>query len=115
MERSLHEGARANAVDALFSRISESAVSANERVSEAGRRKAEERKKELLKGWAIATGNWHTDLSEFTNEAEPFDEGKVMSMNGFSPMRVLSVGEGSNLCCDHLRHFLPTFPSTAGR
>ena len=76
MERALRQGARANAVDALFSRISESAVPANERFSEAGRRKIEERKKELLKGWAIATGNWHTDLKEFTDDTEPIGEGK---------------------------------------
>lgn len=76
MERALREGARTNAVDALFSRISESAVPANERFSEAGRRAIEERKKELLKGWAIATGNWHTDLKEFTDDTEPIGEGK---------------------------------------
>ncbi len=75
LERGLHEGARTNAVDALFSRISESAVPANERISEAGRRKAEERKKELLKGWAIATGNWHTDLSAFVDDTTPIGEG----------------------------------------
>ena len=76
MERALRQGARTNAVDALFSRISESAVPANERFSEAGRREIEERKKELLKGWAIATGNWHTDLKEFTDDTEPIGEGK---------------------------------------
>ncbi|MBR5147705.1 MAG: hypothetical protein IKV15_00715 [Bacteroidaceae bacterium] len=75
LERGLYEGARTNAVDALFSRISESAVPANERISEAGRRKAEERKKELLKGWAIATGNWHTDLSAFVDDTTPIGEG----------------------------------------
>ena len=76
MERALRQGARTNAVDALFSRISESAVPANERFSEAGRREIEERKKELLKGWAIATDNWHTDLKEFTDDTEPIGEGK---------------------------------------
>lgn len=76
MERALRQGARTNAVDALFSRISESAVPANERFSEAGRREIEERKKELLKGWAIATGNWYTDLKEFTDDTEPIGEGK---------------------------------------
>ncbi len=76
MERSLRARERTNAVDALFSRISESAVPANERFSEAGRREIEERKKELLKGWAIATGNWHTDLKEFTDDTEPIGEGQ---------------------------------------
>ena len=76
MERALRQGARTNAVDALFSRISENSVPANGRFSEAGRRAIEERKKELLKGWAIATGNWHTDLKDFTNDTEPVAEGK---------------------------------------
>ncbi len=76
MERALRAYERTNAVDALFSRISESAVPANERFSEAGRREIEERKKELLKGWAIVTGNWHTDLKEFTDDTEPIGEGQ---------------------------------------
>lgn len=75
LERSLHEGSRTNAVDALFSRICESSVPASRRTSEAGRREIEERKKEALKGWAIATNNWHTDLSEFTDEQTPFAKG----------------------------------------
>lgn len=75
LERSLHEGSRTNAVDALFSRIHEKAVPASRRTSEAGRREIEERKKEALKGWAIATNNWHTDLSEFTDEQIPIGEG----------------------------------------
>lgn len=76
MERTLRAYERTNAVDALFSRISESAVPANERFSEAGRREIEERKKELLKGWAIATDNWHTALKEFTDDTEPIGEGQ---------------------------------------
>ncbi|PXX22280.1 hypothetical protein EJ73_01270 [Hoylesella shahii DSM 15611 = JCM 12083] len=58
--------------DALFSRISESAVPKNGRASKAGRREVERRKEKALKGWAIATGHWHTDLSEFTDEQMPF-------------------------------------------
>lgn len=76
MERSLRARERAGAVDALFSRICESSVAPNGRFSEAGRRAIEERKKETLKGWAIASGNWHTDLKEFTNDAEPIGQGK---------------------------------------
>ena len=91
MERVLRQGARTNAVDALFSRICESTVPANERFSEAGRREIEERKKELLKGWAIATGNWHTDLKEFTDDTEPIGEGKdskvYMSKDGNSVIK----------------------------
>lgn len=75
LERGLHEGARTNAVDALFSRICESAVPASRRASEAGRREIEERKKEALKGWAIATNNWHTDLSDFADEADFIRQG----------------------------------------
>ena len=71
VEREMYESQRENAVDALYSRISESSVPANGRFSESGRREIESRKKEALKGWAIATGNWHTDLSAFTNQTEP--------------------------------------------
>ena len=75
VEREMYENQRENAVDALYSRISESAVPANGRFSESGRREIESRKKEALKGWAIATGNWHTDLSAFTNQTEPIGVG----------------------------------------
>ena len=79
MERSLHEGTRTNAVDALFTRISESAVGdagtklARNRSEREG---AKEIKKELLKGWAIATGNWHTGIHDFTNDTAPLAQGR---------------------------------------
>lgn len=79
MERRLHEGNRTNAIDALFTRISESAVGkAGEKLegNRGSRERAKEKKKELLKGWAIATGNWHTDISDFTNDKEPVARGK---------------------------------------
>ena len=63
------------AVDALFSRVSESAVRPNERTRSEGRRAIERRKNELLKQWAIATGNWHTDIKDFTDDTEPIDHG----------------------------------------
>ena len=61
--------------DALYSRICEASVRPNERFGKAGRRAIEERKKEVLKAWAIATGNWHTDLSDFTDSKEPIASG----------------------------------------
>lgn len=76
VERTVYGDKRTGAVDLLFGRISESAVAASERTSKAGRRAVEEKKKELLKGWAIATGNWHTDLSAFVADETPFDNGK---------------------------------------
>ena len=76
VERKVYGNKRTSAVDLLFSRISESAVPASERASKEGRRRIEEKKNELLKGWAIATGNWHTDLSAFVAEETPFDSGK---------------------------------------
>ena len=79
MERSLHAGHRTNAVDALFTRISESAVGdAGTKLARnrGARERAKEIKKELLKGWAIATGNWHTDIRDFTNDSEPVAQGK---------------------------------------
>ena len=80
---SLSEGERTNRIDALFSRISESAVRTDESFGR-GRReeearttqKIEETKKHLLKQWAIATGNWHTDISDFTNDKKPIGSGK---------------------------------------
>ena len=76
VERALFGNRRKNAIDALYSRVSESAVPANERISPSGRRKIEEKKKELLTQWAKATGNWHTDLSDFTNDTKPIGSGK---------------------------------------
>ena len=79
MERRLHEGNRTNAVDALFTRISESAVEGVGAQLEGNRSRREwarAKKKELLKGWAIATGNWHTAISDFTGDNEPIASGK---------------------------------------
>ncbi len=76
VEQTLFRNQRENAIDALVSRVSESAVPANERISPSGRRKIEEKKKELLTQWAKATGNWHTDLSDFTDNPEPIGSGK---------------------------------------
>ena len=74
--RGLYEGERANKVDALYSRICEGAVPAARRNRPTERRRIARAKKEALKGWAIATGNWHTGLSQFTNDKEPFASGK---------------------------------------
>ena len=71
VERALYASERASKVDALFSRISESAVGKNERTRPSGRRAIEEKKKEILTAWAKATGNWHTDISDFTDEDTP--------------------------------------------
>lgn len=71
----MYGGKSKGAIDLLFSRICESAVPASRCFSEEGRRAIEERKKKALKGWAIATGNWHTDLSAFTDDKEPFAQG----------------------------------------
>lgn len=77
VERKMYERKRENAIDALFSRASESSVAPNERVSASGRRKIEEKKKELLEQWAKASGNWHTDLKDFTNDDKPY---RVMTL-----------------------------------
>ena len=66
---------RTNAVDALFSRICESTVAKNGRVSAEGRRKIEAKKEELLEGWAKATGNWHESIADFTENTTPFKSG----------------------------------------
>ena len=51
--RGVRKGERTSEVDVLFSRISESAVPAHERTRPKAKRRIEEKKKELLKGWAI--------------------------------------------------------------
>ena len=51
--RGVRKGERTSEVDVLFSRISESAVPAHERTRPEAKRRIEEKKKELLKGWAI--------------------------------------------------------------
>ena len=68
---------RTGSIDALFSRISESAVGKDGKaLPRAERERAiEEKKKELLKKWAIATGNWHTDIADFTDQREPIGSG----------------------------------------
>lgn len=122
MERGLYEGARTNAVDALFSRISESAVPASRRNSQAERRRIARIKKEALKGWAIATGNWHTDLSEFTNDTEPFASGSdsdvYYAKDGIHVIKA-SKGKSSERKfapdLDNITLFNYVFPNTAYR
>ena len=90
--RKMPIGERTGSIDALFSRISESAVGAHERAGAEGKRRIEEKKKELLKGWAIATGHWHTDVSDFTDAKEPLGQGKdsdvYVSKDGESVIKV---------------------------
>ena len=85
VERTLYDRAKENAIDALFGRASESAVSPHERVSAQGRRAIEERKKEALEQWAKATGNWHTDLNDFTDSPTLIDDVK-MGENQFAKL-----------------------------
>lgn len=97
MERGLHEGARANAVDALFTRICESDVRPNERFGRSGRGKIERKKKKLLEGWAKATGRWYTGVESLTNGGEPIGKGKdfiaYLSKDGNS---VIKFSHGKN-------------------
>jgi hypothetical protein len=81
VERALYDRAKENAIDALFGRASESAVSPHERVSATGRRAIEERKKEALEQWAKATGNWHTDINDFTDSPTLIDDEKWVKTN----------------------------------
>ena len=96
VERKMYERERENAIDALFSRVSESTVRPNERVSASGRRAIEEKKKELLEQWAKASGNWHTDIKDFTDDTEPIGSGKdsdvYLSKDGKSVIK-LSKGK----------------------
>ncbi|MGN1154792.1 MAG: hypothetical protein ACI4TK_01300 [Agathobacter sp.] len=90
---------RNNAVDGLFTRIAESTVreigSSVERAR--ARREVEEKKKELLKGWAIATGNWRTSVSDFTDNIEPIGKGKdSIVYNSNDGNNVIKVSFGKN-------------------
>ncbi len=75
VERALYDRTPENAVDALFSRIYESSVRPDERTRPSGRRAIEEGKKKALEQWAKASGHWHTDLREFTDDEEPIGGG----------------------------------------
>ena len=66
---------RTNVIDALYSRICESAVPKNGRTSAEGRRKIEARKEELLEGWAKASGNWHESVADFTSNTTAISSG----------------------------------------
>ena len=103
-------GEQTGSIDALFSRISESAVGANDRTRPEARRRIEEKKKELLKAWAIATGNWHTSVNDFTNANEPLGRGKdsdvYVSKDGDY---VIKVSKGK----DNLKRFRPDMDNVA--
>lgn len=103
-------GEQTGSIDALFSRISESAVGANDRTRPEARRRIEEKKKELLKAWAIATGNWHTSVNDFTNAIEPLGRGKdsdvYVSKDGDY---VIKVSKGK----DNLKRFRPDMDNVA--
>ncbi len=102
--RGVRKGERTGEVDVLFSRICESAVPAHERTRAEAKRRIEEKKKELLKGWSIATGNWHTSVADFTRNTEPIGRGKdsvvYQSDDGKSVIKV-SAGK------DNLKKFRP--------
>ena len=85
IERKVFQRERTNIIDALYTRISESAIGRAEgelakarsrRTAEETRRAIKGKKQELLKQWGVATGHWHTDISDFTNEKEPFGGGE---------------------------------------
>ena len=103
-------GEQAGSVDALFSRISESAVGANERTRPEAKRRIEEKKKELLKGWAIATGNWHTDIRDFADDTKPIGRGKDSDVyHSKDGDYVIKVSKGK----DNLKRFRPDMDNVA--
>ena len=118
--RELYGRAGAGQIDALFSRVCESSVSPSIRASHDGRLSIEKRKKYLLEAWAKATGNWHTDLSDFTKEVEPLDYGKdsdvYLSDDGHDVFK-LSKGKPSGKRfrpdIDNIALYNLVFPETA--
>ena len=119
---SLSEDARTNAVDALFSRICESAVPANGRTRAEGRRKIEERKEECLEGWAKATGNWHESIADFAPQSAFIKSGTdsdvYLSSEGYNVIKV-SKGKFGNrkfpTDIDQVNLFNSVFPQSAYR
>ena len=108
--QTLSERERTNSIDALFSRISESAVGADERSGAEAKRRIEEKKKELLKSWAIATGNWHTDVSDFTDDTRPIGSGKdSVVYHGKDGKSVIKVSSGK----DEGKRFRPDMDNVA--
>lgn len=109
-----------SAVDALYGRASESAVSPHERVSAQGRRAIEERKKEALEQWAKATGNWHTDLSDFTDSPTPIsddttDSDVYMAKDGKHVIKLSRGKQGKRFApdIDNIPLFNYVFPNSA--
>lgn len=122
MERGLHEGKREAAVNALFSRISESAVPEADRASQQGKKEIETKKKELLKNWAIASGMWYDNLSDVAEIADtnPIDEGtesKVYASTSDNTLvkvkRGKPFGKRFRPDIDDLVLFNHVFPNTA--
>ena len=108
--RGMRKGERTSAVDALFSRICESAVPKNGRVGPEGKRRIEEKKRELLKAWAIATGNWHTSVTDFDVDETSIGKGKdstvYLEKDG---NHVIKVSKGK----DHLKKHRPDVDAVA--
>ena len=125
VERALYARTPENRIDVLFSRISESGSAANESaVAEARRERqaVEERKKKALELWAKASGNWHTDLSEFTNKEEPIDRGTdsdvYLSKDGKSVIKLSKgkpYGKRFRPDIDNIALFNYVFPNSAYR
>lgn len=122
MERSLHAGERTNAIEALFSRICEGAVAPSRRSSKEGRREIEKAKEESLKAWAQATGNWHTDIADFTHNTTPIantgtDSRQVYLSNDGKSVIKVSYGKGTGKKfspdIDAINLFNHVFPNSA--
>ena len=73
--RTVLQGPRINAVDVLGSRVAEASGPEAERGRREARLLIHQKKNELLKSWAIASGNWHTQISVFTNDINNFAKG----------------------------------------
>ena len=120
VERTLYDRAKENAIDALYGRAVESAVSPHERVSATGRRAIEERKKKALEQWAKATGNGHTDLSDFIDSPTPIsddttDSDVYMAKDGKYVIKLSRGKQGKRFApdIDNIPLFNYVFPNSA--
>ena len=94
VERSLFAHKREDGVDALFSRASEGAVPPIDRKSAEGKRRIEEKKKDIVRAYAKASGIWYERVEDVPgiNATEILDEGKdakvYISSDGSSVIKI---------------------------
>ena len=97
VEHGLHARQRKDGIDALFSRAAEGAVSPSDRKSSEGARRIEAKKKEIVRAYAQAVGQWFERIEEIPGigNTELIDEGKDAKVySSADGQRVIKVKRG---------------------